>query len=380
MGRKHLYLSLGLGASSVLAGCGRTGMVAPAGDSSPIAADAAPGSDRTPAGCAPAPVAACPPGPSVPASLGRLDDAGSVFDIAVHGDRLLAGMLVEAPIEERPRGRIATIAVPSGARGSREVPDGIPVHLQVAGGALIYQLEVAVPTTGAWRFDYDEVLRWDLTTDALAVLEPPAGYVNESYPMVASNASGQVFWNVVGQQESALAMWDPCVGQTTVLVEDYQIDGVHADATTVFWDGRDAARHQTMSSMPIAGGPVQRIYVKQSPPGNSDRVWVGIDGESLYYIIVNDSAAGILAMPKAGGEGHTVVAGADPWVRPQIDDVHVYWADWSEQNALRRAPKTGGATEVLWSEPQRWIQDLAIDECNIYWAVANPFEIFYQAK
>lgn|GEM_PF-6539669 len=311
-----------------------------------------------------------------------LDDAGSVFDVVPHGDRLFAGILLDAPIEEVPRGRIITIAVGSGVRSNRDLADGVPGQLQVAGSAVVYQLGVPRMIANAWWDLYPEdVFRWDLQTGAIDMLEQPAGYAIEAYAAVASNANGQVFWNLVGQQQSALAMWDPCTSQTSVIVEDHHIDGVQADSSRVYWNGWDTAMHDTLSSMAIGGGPVQRLYVSRSVGGDSARLWMGMDDESLYYTTFNDRAAGICSMPKTGGSGHTVVADADPdWDGLRIDDAHVYWIDWSQTHTVHRAPKSGGPTEILWSDPDRSIQAVALDDCNVYWVVTNPFEIFYRAK
>jgi hypothetical protein len=367
--RKHLRLLLvALGASSVLVGCGRSEMLPPESDS------------RRAGACGATTAPSWLRGPPDPSSLVVLDDAGSVFDVVPYGDRLLVGILIDAPIEDIPRGRIVTVAVGSGARNNRDLADGIPAQLQVAGPAVVYQLGVPRTIANAWDFYYQDVFRWDLQTDAIRMLEQPAGYAIEAYAAVTSDANGQVFWNLIGHQQSALAMWDPYTRQTSVIVEDHHIDGVQADSSRVYWNGWDTAWHDTMSSMPIGGGPVQRLYVSRTVGGDSARLWMGMDDESLYYTTFNDRAAGISSMPKTGGSGHTVVASADPWTWPRIDDAHVYWVDSSERNAVRRAPKSGGPTEVLWSEPDRWIQDVALDDCNVYWAVANPFEIFYRAK
>jgi hypothetical protein len=113
---------------------------------------------------------------------------------------------------------------------------------------------------------------------------------------------------------------------------------------------------------------------------NGPRTLIGIDDKALYYLSYGDPAAGILAMPKSGGDGHTVVSDAQPIIGPYFDDTSLYWVDQADGAAVRRAPKVGGPTEILWSASGRWIQELTVDDCNVYWVADDPFEVFYRAK
>jgi hypothetical protein len=90
-----------------------------------------------------------------------------------------------------------------------------------------------------------------------------------------------------------------------------------------------------------------------------------------------------MAMPKDGGESQTVVPEAKPLMfsSRSIDDSHVYWTEQSDQATIRRIPKTGsGDSEIFWSADSRWVADIAVDACNVYWTAYNPTEILVRAQ
>jgi len=323
---------------------------------------------------------ACIPGPPQPISLATLDDLGGVFGIVAFGDRLVVGGLIDRPIDDPQAGRFDLLSLTGGAITRRDVPGGIPVGALLAGTAVVYRLGTPEAIPGGWQFNYDHVIRWDLPTDQTLELGLPPGRATDPLASLAANPQGQIFWNVKGDSDDGIAMWDPATGESTLAVEASRILGVLDDASNLYWPGYDESYRGIISSRAISGGPVALLYVAPSPIPDGEATPIGIDEISLYYTLYADSAGGILAVPKTGGAGHTIVPNAQPSLALSFDRTHIYWVDQSDGSTLRRTPKTGGPTEMLWSGPNRWIQTITVDDCNVYWVAANPFEVFYRGR
>lgn len=156
-----------------------------------------------------------------------------------------------------------------------------------------------------------------------------------------------------------------------------------ADDESLYWTEADASDHVLFLSMPMVGGEVSQLYQPPAPIPDAPTL-NAVDDQRIYYSAFNDAAAGIMAMPKGGGqEGVTVVPNvrSGVWLGHAIDDTHVYWVDYSERHTLHRTLKTdGGHTETVWSAPGRWVMDMLVDACNVYWVVANPYEILVRSK
>jgi hypothetical protein len=46
-----------------------------------------------------------------------------------------------------------------------------------------------------------------------------------------------------------------------------------------------------------------------------------------------------------------------------------------------RVSRKGGAVErIVPGAPNRWVSALAVDRCNIYWAVSNPAAIYARSR
>lgn len=63
-----------------------------------------------------------------------------------------------------------------------------------------------------------------------------------------------------------------------------------------------------------------------------------------------------------------------------MDAESVYWVDEHEQSTIVRMRKSDGTLERIPSGPNRYVQALAVDACNVYWAVANPAAIYARSK
>jgi hypothetical protein len=302
-----------------------------------------------------------------------LDDMGSIFGIEAFGDRLIAGGALDQPIEDTPKGRMVSIMVSTAGVTKLDLTEGVPTVMSGAGPALVYTPGVPRQTpSGDWQFSYTKVVRWDLQTDDRRALPTPDGATSAPVIHLAGNIKGEVFWSSAGRGEPAIAKWDPCTQATTWLTTMPSIGNLMADASAVYWLGWDEDGHGEISSLPSTGGTASVLY--RSLDGVP--ILGGLDDTLLYY---GDAEAGIMAMPKEGGTGHVVIEKAVNDIL-RLDQSHVYWTEPLSEDTIRRAAKSDGRAEVFWSGPGRWVQAMAVDDCNIYWVVANPFEVFYRRK
>jgi hypothetical protein len=196
---------------------------------------------------------------------------------------------------------------------------------------------------------------------------------------VVGNANGDIFWVVSDGwgPPSVLMGWDPSTGAAKTVLPAGQIMDAWTDPSALYWRSLNDANHVVLSSMPIGGGPVSVLVEWLDPVPNVPPL-LGMDDEHLYYAKFDDIPSGIMAMPKGGGEGKTIVSNVRP-ARFALDDTHLYWVNDSEA-AVYRAPKNGGPVETVWAASGRWVVDLAVDACNIYWTVLNQPELYARAK
>jgi hypothetical protein len=106
---------------------------------------------------------------------------------------------------------------------------------------------------------------------------------------------------------------------------------------------------------------------------------LGVDRDSLYYDFYRGYDSGILAVPLGGGAVATVVPNAARRSKVAISRSYLYWVDFEDPTLLLRAPKKGGPIETIWNQDQRHMDSLVVDECNLYWTVANPSELFIRS-
>jgi hypothetical protein len=321
----------------------------------------------------------CVPGPKAATRLALFDDLGTVFDILSFGDRVIVNGVLAGTNGEQPRGRFEIVSIASRTLTRRDVQDGVPgLDMKAAGPAVVHRLGSSTKTAdGTWRVGYDKIIRWDLETDQALELPQPGGML-PYLPHLATNDQGEIFWDGYAYNSDGIAMWNPCTRASSLMMDSLIVNALFADTSTVYWSGYgpDPSSDEGISSLPISGGSVSRIHVFNT--GAPDNLW--LDDSSLYYAWHEDRAAGVWVMPKAGGPGHTVIPNATVSVGLVFDETSIYWSDDSDNSRLRRTAKSGGPTEILWSGANRWLQAIAVDDCNVYWIVNDPFELFYRAK
>jgi hypothetical protein len=327
------------------------------------APDAQPDSGRLVPGCTRA--------GSEPTSLGVL--GGQYNDtLAVLGDQIYVGGLTSSG-----EGRITVVTFGTGAQ--RIIPLGatLPTKLAARPDALFYiQGRIEQPDPHTTSFVYSNVARLDLATEQVSLLPNPGDYVS---PHIESmlDANGDILWIVSYGSPSSLVRWASSTGQAdTVLRSDHVSGPILTDGSALYWQDQSREGNVIWSSMPLAGGPILEVWRWPGPPNAP--ILLAVDEELFYYFFFGDSASGILAMPKAGGPGKTVIPWAAPTYFKSDGNAH-YWVD-NGSPTLSRAPKAGGQVEIIWNVANRWPRALAVDECNIYWTVLNPYELFVRAK
>jgi len=232
---------------------------------------------------------------------------------------------------------------------------------------------------GSWQVTYDKIIRWDLETDQALELPEPDG-MTLYRPLLATNDKGEIFWSGSANFTDGIAMWNPCTRASSLMIDSLIVNALFADTSTAYWLGdrpRSSSPGYGIFSLPIGGGPVSQIKVSDKGVV-PDNLW--LDDSGFYYTWDQDPAAGISVTPKTGGTGHTVIPNVTLGVGLVLDETSIYWSDDSDNSRLRRTAKSGGQTEILWSGSNRWLQAIAVDDCNVYWVADDPFELFYRAK
>ena len=321
----------------------------------------------------------CTPAPQEPTSLGLLEGDLPGSGIALLGDRIFVGTFDRA---DPPQGRIVGLSLSTTASTTFRVGSNLPVSMTARQDALFYAQGAAEANSspgGGWAINYTHVARLDLQTGQVSLFDNPPDFVSPMVGTVVGNANGDIFWVVSDGwgPPSVLMGWDPSTGAANTVLPAGQIMDVWTDPSTLYWRSVNEANHVVLLSMPIGGGPVS-VLVEWLDPVPNVPLLLAMDDEHLYYAKYGDIPSGIMAMPKGGGEGKTIVPNVDPTLHA-IDDTHIYWVNNGEV-ALYRAPKNGGEVETVWAFPNRWVRDLAVDACNIYWTVLNPPELYARAK
>jgi hypothetical protein len=319
----------------------------------------------------------CTAAPQEPTSLGLLGGDLPGSGIALLGDRIFVGVEDRVSLD----GQIVGVSLNTGATTTFPLGSNIPVSLTARQDALFYAQGAveANSSSGGWAITYTHVARLDLQTGQVSLFDNPPDFVSPMVGTVVGNANGDIFWVVSDGwgPPSVLMGWDPSTGTAKTLLPPGQIMDVWTDPSTLYWRSVNEANHVVLLSMPVGGGPVSVLVEWLDPVANVPGL-LGMDDEQLYCTKYGDIPSGIIAMPKAGGEGKTIVPNVDPTLHA-MDDTHIYWVNNGEV-ALYRAPKNGGAVETVWDVPNRWVMDLAVDACNIYWTVLNPSELYARAR
>jgi hypothetical protein len=315
-----------------------------------------------------------------PRSLGKLEGQALSSALAVLGDGIFVGTQVDGASPAPPSGRIVAVSFAAGTQTVYPLGENIANQIVARQGALFYSPGRVVMNGDGWQYFYTDVARLDLVTGQVSVVDSSLPTATFGIWSVVSNARGEVYWSMITDLvgPSVIRRWNEATrGPETIFTWDQALS-LLADSDRFYWSELMSSGQTAFMSVSVAGGTVTQVF--QSPEQPS---LAAVDDQSLYYSFWNDPAKGIVAVPKQGGEGRTLVANAAPILLASktIDETHVYWVDMSDQDSIRRASKTGtGGIEIVWRARGRGIADMAVDACNVYWTAGNPSELFVRAK
>jgi hypothetical protein len=322
--------------------------------------------------------APCTPGPSQPASLIAIDKYFPVEQLAAAGG--LVFTIVESYGDSpAPIGHIASISVATSAMATTEVGEYFPLALTAYSGGVLVPAGKMVVTGNAWSVRPTQVIRFSPVDRSWSLLTDPSLESSSSINAVAGNENLRAFWIRSDREtgERLLERWEPSGVVTRLVTANSDMTGLQASNSTVYWRGVNADGYPAFQSVPVTGGDPMPVWQATSSASSESVALIGQDDGSLYFFYTSVGPAGIMAVSKADGVFRTVVPDSTPSTFA-MDATHVYWWTLNDQYTLFRASNDGGPTETLYHG--RLLSAVALDECNVYWLVANPCEIFYQAK
>lgn len=211
---------------------------------------------------------------------------------------------------------------------------------------------------------------------------------------VAVHRSG-VYW--LSREWSATApasisRWIPATSTATELTTLENHSSIVTDGADVYyvrWDRQAAGTIELRIEAVSAAGGVPRILRRMPYDAKLFYSVVAVDDQELYFTqqsTTNGGAigAGDLRAMKKDGSGERVVASGQNFgpVSVRIDPDYLTWTDQDAQQTIVRVRRSGGAVERIAGapEPNRWVSALAVDRCNMYWAVENPPAIYARSR
>src|SRR5450631_1904500 len=357
-------------------GCGRT----PLGGLRAHGATAAADTSRPEASAAEAVRrTSCTRGPSDPASLLLIDDYSLVQGVAA-ADGLVFTIVENYGASPAPFSHIATLTVATGEVTTTEIGEHFPMGLSAYSGGVLVPAGKVVVNGNAWSVYPSEVIRFVAGDQSWSLLTDPAEDASSSVGAAVGNDALQAFWLRAdrGSGQQVIERWDPSGGTTQLVRSDGPMSGLQATHSTLYWCGVNPDGYSAFLSKPVAGGTPGVVWHATSSSPAESVALVGHDDRDLYFIHTTDAGGpGIMAVSQAGGAPRTVVSGVRPTTFA-TDGTHVYWWTLDDQSTLFRSPTAGGPIETVYHG--RSLSAVALDECNVYWLVGNPYEIYYRAK
>lgn len=386
-------LAVGLGTSSLA--CGQ---VLDVGSNQAQADGGAP-----PTGDDPAAVPGAPTGPdawfptsactllgTTPKLLAERSPGQDIRGLAPDGDTLYFTSLDEAA--QGGLGRLWSTSV-TAAAGTPPTPlavDKVQRLAGVSGGRIVY-VETSHAGNGT-KLDpaIQGLVLLDLATGDAIKLPNPAGTTYVSAVDVTTSGITWLSraWDATFPESISHWRGGVLAGSITSL-QNHSF--TTTDGVDVFYSRFDTKSGGTntirFEAAPIAGGAPR---VLRTMP--YDRLFtyaiVAVDDTEVYFTqlaLINGGTvgAGDLRAMKKDGTGERVLVSAEKYGTAsfRIDPDYVTWNDQDAQQTIVRVPRAGGALErIIPGAKNRWVNTIAVDRCNIYWAVANPPAIYARSR
>ena len=249
--------------------------------------------------------------------------------------------------------------------------DGVSGSIVLDGANLLYTRMTSHPQSGGVAFDYPYVARLN-DQCGVEALQVGDGDI-QSNPVV--DGAGGVSWLVWPASSPAtdVVRWDPATNKTTqtgqIGNDSTSVTSFVGDATSVYWSAvSNQSAATTIAAMPSVGGAARTIAALAGTFTLTD-----VNADSVYLVTGSYFSPGpvtVSRMTKADGSMTTVASGLPGgWGGYFAHDTNVYWANGSR---VVRAPKSGGASEVVLDVGSASsVTGFALDACNVYAAVAG---------
>lgn len=137
--------------------------------------------------------------------------------------------------------------------------------------------------------------------------------------------------------------------------------GITAAGDKVFFGDNDEGM---VLAVPKLGGSPTVLSTSETP-------WALAVDDRLYWSVACGPMCGALkGVSKSGGTSVDVATGLNQPLGIAVDATHVYWGEWAESKAIRKAAKDGtDVVTVASGVPQ--VAALAVDASCVYWVDGN---------
>jgi hypothetical protein len=331
---------------------------------------------------------ACVPAPAEATSLGRVPGyVGGPAVVSVSGQALVVGN--RPPWEEdltlAPKENLLwRTSYPAEPGTTDSLPGYYAGPLLLVGDNLLYAQALVTPIAGdgGWSFDYPQPVSFDLRSKQVTKLPLVAGIGDPQVRYLVAGPDGEIFGVVEdGWRDSALIRW-AAKTHTASLIEWGDVRSLRRVGNVIYWARRtyeSPTVRFAFVSAPLTGAPVSVLYQWSGTLDDDQPSLIGVDGDNLYLSYSSDYVSGFLAVPLGGGVAKTVVPNVHSSTPLAISGPYLYWVDLKDTTQLLRVRKQGGPVETIWSKSTRYVNSLVVDDCNVYWTVANPSELFVRS-
>jgi hypothetical protein len=331
---------------------------------------------------------ACVPGPAAETSLGRVPGyVGGPAVVSVSGQAVVVGNGPpwEADLTKLPKENLLwRTSYPQEPGTTLTLPSYYAGDLQLFGDNLLYTQVRLTPNAdgGGWSYDYPQPALYDLQTDQLTKLPLVQGIANPQVRDLRAGPNGEIFGIVQdGWGDGALIRWAPKTYAASLIAWG-NLRSLFRVGNAIYWVRRTfespGVRFEFFSA-PLTGAPVSVIHQWSGPFDGHEPDLLGVDRDSLYFSVYGDYEGGFLAVPLGGGVAKTVVPNVQSSAHLAISESYIYWAVFNDTTQLLRVRKQGGPIETIWNKPTRYVGNIVVDDCNVYWTVLNPAELFIRA-
>jgi hypothetical protein len=160
---------------------------------------------------------------------------------------------------------------------------------------------------------------------------------------------------------------------------------LHTDEKEVFYT-RYVGTAMRFEAVPIGGGEPRTL--KGFRDLAFQRAIVLVDATRVWYVEQETGGHGV----NGAGALHSIEKNGTNdriWLRNQFfsgfnfngDPAWFYWIDSTRPNGVMRVRlRESAEVERIETGPQRWVNTIASDRCNVYWSVVNPPALYGRSR